>query len=148
MKNNKGFTLIELLVVIAIIGILASVVLASLGSARNKGKDAAVKSQMANMRAQAELYSQANTGTGTAAGYGTASLCSAGMFNTGTDNLSNLVSGLTTAGATGVVCGSTPTLWSVGATLPSSSSSYWCVDSTGKSQTEPAAPAAGATACV
>ena len=53
---KKGFTLIELLVVIAIIGILSSVVLASLTTARTKGQDAAVQSQMASMRSQAELY--------------------------------------------------------------------------------------------
>lgn len=46
-KNvNKGFTLIELLVVVAIIGILSSIILSSLGSARDKAKIAKAKSDL------------------------------------------------------------------------------------------------------
>ena len=55
-KNKKGFTLIDLLVVIAIIGILSSVVLASLNSARSKGNDAKVKTQLSGARAAAEIW--------------------------------------------------------------------------------------------
>ncbi len=63
-NTKKGFTLIELLVVIAIIGILSSVVLASLNSARNKGADASVKANLANARAQAEIYYDGNGANG------------------------------------------------------------------------------------
>lgn len=55
LRRTRGFTLIELLVVIAIIGILSSVVLASLNTARDKGTDAARKSNLNNIRAQAEI---------------------------------------------------------------------------------------------
>jgi prepilin-type N-terminal cleavage/methylation domain-containing protein len=58
MARAKGFTLIELLVVIAIIGILASVVLASLNSARVKGSKAAALEDMHNIQVAMEvLYS-------------------------------------------------------------------------------------------
>ena len=60
---NRGFTLIELLVVIAIIGILASVVLASLNTARDKGTDAAVQSSINNVRAQANIFGSKSNGT-------------------------------------------------------------------------------------
>jgi prepilin-type N-terminal cleavage/methylation domain-containing protein len=48
--KQSGFTLIELLVVIAIIGILSSVVMASLNTARNKGKQATLKSEALQLR--------------------------------------------------------------------------------------------------
>ena len=53
---NKGFTLIELLVVIAIIGVLASIVLASLNSARRKSRDARRIVDVKQIQLALELY--------------------------------------------------------------------------------------------
>jgi len=55
-KHNLGFTLIELLVVIAIIGMLSSVVLASLNSARAKARDARRLADMKQIITALELY--------------------------------------------------------------------------------------------
>lgn len=60
-RFEKGFTLIELLVVIAIIGILATIVLTSLGSAQLKAKDAKVVGQLSGMRAQGRLWEPSGT---------------------------------------------------------------------------------------
>lgn len=59
-KGNKGFTLIELLVVIAIIGILSSVVLASLNSARKKARDARRVADIKQIQLALEMYFDAN----------------------------------------------------------------------------------------
>ncbi len=163
MKLTKGFTLIELLVVIAIIGILSSVVLASLSTARNKGADARVQSQLQAARAQAELY----TGTGaavasfactSAAGvivgntapaaankvYGT-------VFETANSGVGNLLAGI--ADARCAAAAGTPSngaAWALSAPLPSNPTGLsWCVDSTGvsKQYTGTAAAAITTTNC-
>ena len=59
-KSGKGFTLIELLVVIAIIGVLSSVVIASLNTARTKARDAKRITEVKQLMVALELYYDEN----------------------------------------------------------------------------------------
>ncbi len=61
--KEGGFTLIELLVVIAIIGILSAVVVASLGVARARAGDSAVKAGLTQLGPQSQSYLDAKNGS-------------------------------------------------------------------------------------
>jgi len=60
--NKKGFTLIELLVVIAIIGLLATIVMVSLNSARKKARDTRRRGDLKQVSLGLEMYYDTNGG--------------------------------------------------------------------------------------
>ncbi len=138
-KNFKGgFTLIELLVVIAIIGILASVVLASLNTARAKGADANIKANLANARAQAELFydngtTSTYTGVCTATTGGIKALIAAAAV-TSLGNSATVATGATSTTTPVAVCNDSASAWAAAVPLKTAPTTFYCVDSTGASR--------------
>ncbi len=134
--NKRGFTLIELLVVIAIIGILASVVLASLNTARDKGSNSAVKGALAQVRAQAELfYDIGRTYTGMCGNGPIANILANAQTNSVSSAAVPIVAYTTIQSATAVTCHENGTAYAISAPLKADEQpgdlSYYCVDSTG-----------------
>ena len=92
-SKRRGFTLIELLVVVAIIGILASIIMVSVGRARGKARDAKRKSDLATIQSAVEML---NDDTGKYTVYASAN---DGWINSQRNpNPASFAEGLVTAG--------------------------------------------------
>jgi len=105
MKTQKGFTLIELLVVIAIIGLLSTLAVISLNSARSKARDA---QRVSDVRQLASLIEFERDGVGTAL-----SGCAAADADTSTCTLPGVISQMAnftdpSRGASFSACAGTP----------------------------------------
>lgn len=142
--KKRGFTLIELLVVISIIGLLSSVVLASLSTTRTRGRAAAIRSALTSLRTQMELEANPPGRYGMTTNYttGVGDNASCGFNNFATTKVAqirtNMASNL--AVSTDYVCSvnvsslTVPaTRWAVAAILPGGAG-LACVDSTGESK--------------
>ena len=135
---NGGFTLIELLVVIAIIGVLSAVVLASLNTARSKGNDAAIQSNLSTIQTQAEMDYASNSYYSNANSYGSngsaTTACNAASTIFADPTIANAASQADIEnGAGSVTCNVAAggSAYAVSVQMATDNTTYWCVDSTG-----------------
>lgn len=147
MNLQTGFTLIELLVVISIIGLLSSVVLASLSGARGKAADSAIKSSLVSARTQASLFYET---TGGGSSYDNVCLAIGGTNNISTlilaaaknlasspnigDDNTDFIPNSNGTSLGSIVCHDVLGSWAAAVSLKSVAGKGWCVDSAGSSK--------------
>ena len=121
MQKPKGFTIIELIVVIAIIAVLAAIVLVNVTQYINKGKDASIKGNMANLVTISAAWYDDPTHNK----YGGLTI---------DPTYSSAITSIDSANGTGAVTSqirTDNTAWCVQSTLNDITVANWCVDSTG-----------------
>ncbi|MFA4975276.1 MAG: type II secretion system protein [Candidatus Paceibacterota bacterium] len=136
-KISGGFTLIELLVVVAIIGLLATVVIGYLSSARKKGDETAVKSNLATTRTAIEMFFLNNGNTylplgdisidGDCPSYDESGTS---MFSKNKD-IAGSIAEAVNRGGNGSACYNSSTGWAVVVGLKLAPNTSWCIDVTG-----------------
>jgi prepilin-type N-terminal cleavage/methylation domain-containing protein len=133
MKENKtkGFTIIELIVVVAIIAVLAAIVLVSVTAYNNRGRDAAIKGNLASLGTRGVTYFEnATLGNGT---YNTFCTHASGgapiKLAIEATNLGGAFTCMCDTG--GNACTATSTKWCACSTLKVTSGNTFCVDSSG-----------------
>ena len=152
LRLSKGFTLIELLVVVAIIGILVSVVLVALDSAKNKGNDAGVKTNLHTVANQAEIFYLNNSSsylpTG---GVNVTGVCPTAYDASGSNLFSQnrvIIDAIAQAVSTGngSACYNSASNYAVAVGLRLTANTSWCVDSSGAAKIENSVPASAINA--
>jgi prepilin-type N-terminal cleavage/methylation domain-containing protein len=125
MNKQKGFTIIELIVVIAIIAVLAAIVLVNVTQYINKGKDAAIKGNLATLVTNGAVWVDDTTHTGY--------LNFSANAVTGCGSGGPIATAVTNAGGT-LVCAETAVTgaaWCGCSQLKTDVTKGFCVDSTG-----------------
>jgi prepilin-type N-terminal cleavage/methylation domain-containing protein len=123
MRFSFGFTIVELLIVIAIIGILSSVILGSLSTARDDGLSAKIKSEMTVLSKRARVdESQSFTFD---------VVCGSNGVATSTE-IARIITSIERFAPSPVVCNSNTEEYAVSVEI--SSTTHWCVDSVGVSK--------------